>query len=128
MQDLNLKRLRRQAVEEAIRRTGSLSDAAKLLGIDRTSLSKLISRAGIKRKDDAPLADGWIERAKAAPQEIALDYGNLEAWKLTMLDHFHDLHAKNDLLERRNKLLQARLDEAMAALAKAQRLELRATA
>ena len=48
--DLNVRRLKRRAVDEALRRTGGhLTKAATLLGLERTALSDYIRRYGVER-------------------------------------------------------------------------------
>jgi len=48
MDDLNLAQMKRRAVTEAIRRAGTITGAAKLLGIHRTSLQHLAPKYGLK--------------------------------------------------------------------------------
>lgn len=123
MSDLNLQRLRRWAMQEALNRSANIKEAADLLGLERSALSRDSRKYGLSRPwDDGPQRNKF----RGVVPEDSPEHTNPEAWKLTMLEHFRDLHIKNDQLEQRNVLLQAKLDEAMARIAKTQQQEMRA--
>ncbi len=48
MEDLNLRRIAELAVREAIERSQTLMGAARLLGVDRTTLKRHLSAYGIE--------------------------------------------------------------------------------
>jgi len=114
--DYNLKRLRRWAMQEALNRSSSVAEAAELLGIERSALSRDSRAYGLSR----PWEDGRQRnpfRAQTVPDDSP-EHTHPERWKMTMLQHFHDLHA-------RNELLQQSLDDANAVIAKMQAREMK---
>lgn len=66
--DLNLIGAERRLTEEALKRTGSLVEAASLLGTDRHALRRLITKHGIEWWPYAQQQDRWrapAQRRKA---------------------------------------------------------------
>lgn len=57
--DLNLALAERRLCEEALTRTGSLVEAADLLGTNRHALRRLIAKHGITWWPYAQQQDGW---------------------------------------------------------------------
>lgn len=64
LSDLNLVDAERRLAEEALQRTGSLVEAAKLLGTDRHALRRLITKHGIEWWPHAQKQERWRGRAK----------------------------------------------------------------
>ena len=111
MTDLNLARLRRWAMQEALNRSPNIKEAADLLGIDRSALSRDSRVYGLTR----PWEDGK-QRNPFRDTRLIDDSPERtppERWKMRMLEHFKNLHERADLL-------QARLDDANAIIAKMQ--------
>jgi DNA-binding NtrC family response regulator len=57
--DLNLALAERRLCEEALTRTGSLVEAAEMLGTNRHALRRLIAKHGITWWPYAQQQDGW---------------------------------------------------------------------
>lgn len=119
MADLNLSRLRRWAMQEALNRSANIQEAADLLGIDRAALSVASRKYGLSR----PWEDGKARNPFRDNRIIddSPEHTNPERWKMTMLEHFKALHERADLL-------QARLDDANAVIAKMQQERFQAEA
>ena len=49
LDDLNLERVKVRAMQEALNRSESVTEAARMLGIDRVTLARCIRRHGLKR-------------------------------------------------------------------------------
>lgn len=63
MDDLDLRRLRRTAMQEALNRTnGNVKEAATLLGIDRSSLSTFIRRYGLTKPRGRDRYEEFLDR------------------------------------------------------------------
>ena len=62
--DLNLIDAERRLAEEALKRTGSLVEAASLLGTDRHALRRLITKHGIQWWPYAQQQESWRAPAK----------------------------------------------------------------